>query len=207
MDGSDHGGTGISVTSILIVLLSLGAFYVERSPLKGSRPSESPLEQRDLRLNQAEARLWQDPFSAVAAHERQFADADRRFETKSAARAPEAVRVSMQDLAETIICSDVTDVPVVLGVTVFGGRYFESIESRRRIRYAVVSGLATQGYYPKDPERIRYTLYHGDSKGIPIPPVLPFEEFHRPGSPALDSSDTVRISFRRGIMRGHCMTI
>ena len=43
----------------------------------------------------------------------------------------------------------------VLGVMVFGGLYVENVESRRRTRYAVLSGVAIKNYFPDDAGRIR----------------------------------------------------
>ncbi|MDX1439415.1 MAG: hypothetical protein R3284_05885, partial [Rubricoccaceae bacterium] len=188
MEGPNHGGAGISVTSILIILFSLGAVYWEMPPLKGSRPQENPLSLPDLQQGEAHARLWQDPFSAVTAHEQRLAS-----ETETQSGGKEQV-ASVRWVTDRGPCIDLRENAFTIGVAVFGGRYFESIESRRRTRYAVVSALASRGYYPDDYKRIRYLMVPKGADSDPFPRILPYESFRTStdaaGEPEFAKTDT-----------------
>lgn len=64
----------------------------------------------------------------------------------------------------------------VIGVTAPGASYFEDAEARRRLRYAVLSGLQLERYEPRDALHIGYFRLEGhDKKGLPV--AIPFEQF------------------------------
>jgi hypothetical protein len=68
----------------------------------------------------------------------------------------------------------------VLGVMVSGGSYAENIESRRRTRYAILSGLAVKDYAPRDREHIGYIDDLKSEDGVStmsMPEKIPFEWF------------------------------
>src|SRR5207344_2400078 len=69
-------------------------------------------------------------------------------------------------------------VPVtILGVMVFGSPYAEDVESRRRMRYAVLSGLAERHYVPDNPGALGYIATAAEGDGVRVPEVVPYEWF------------------------------
>ena len=60
-----------------------------------------------------------------------------------------------------------------------GEPYAEDAEDRRRIRYAVVSGLARSGYTPYNGRHIGLATVSLDKTGIPVVMHVPFEWFIR----------------------------
>ncbi len=55
-----------------------------------------------------------------------------------------------------------------------GAPYPEDEETRRRVRYAVVSGLAASGFAPEDEQHIGYLRTRADEQ---LPKTIPYEEF------------------------------
>jgi hypothetical protein len=75
---------------------------------------------------------------------------------------------------------------LILGAMMFGGPYVEDAESRRRTRYAVVSGLMVSGYTPDDAEHIGYFAPAGAGASVMpggaqrrLPEIVPYEWFSR----------------------------
>lgn len=69
----------------------------------------------------------------------------------------------------------------VIGITAPGAPYFEDAEARRRLRYAVLSGLDLEGYQPQNAQHIGYFRpADHEKKGLPV--AVPYEWFTRPGS-------------------------
>ena len=62
----------------------------------------------------------------------------------------------------------------MIGVTAPGAPYFEDAETRRRLRYAILSGLHLEGYLPENEQHIGYfrPKNHAE-KGLPA--AIPFE--------------------------------
>lgn len=155
--------------------------YVQ-SPIEVSRPTvENTTSGEAEHVQDVDARLWQDPFGAMWGDIRSKPEGLPIVDCKNAGSySPHSCTPNVSD-AQTL----------VLGVMVPGGPYPESEETRRQFRYAVLSGLKTQGFIPKDEEHIGYfrhafTPAHSD----PIIPNtvqdwgrhwidLPFENFIR----------------------------
>jgi len=164
---------------LLLILLAAGSFWWFPYPLSGERLPQpyvagTPLE----RVQQTEARLWQDPFTAVQrSQERQQSQV-----TASDDRPKRSLdwlnKLAQEKCADTEICH-------VLGIMVFGGPYMGAQEFRRATRYSVLAGLSRQGFIPEDTEHIGWIdpragqeSPEGDMRRT-LPSVMPFEWLSR----------------------------
>jgi hypothetical protein len=165
MDDGKKGAGAPPVAGVVltVVALVMGMLWRE-SPLVSSRPA---LETSATRAqgDRVPARLWQDPFDAIAdypAYPGDVSSVDERSSDQPEVETAVARRVSRDTNA------------VVLVVTVSGGSLPDDIESRRRTRYAVVSALGASGYSPDDNSAIRVAPID-DARTL----MVPFETYHR----------------------------
>jgi hypothetical protein len=162
------GGNGF----IWIMLVAAGTYFVaHQAPLEGSRPpttvnsiSERAGEQH------IDARLWQDPFAAVA---------------ETLARSPElrpdncdSTDIKHNDIKKYCRSPLGTSAPastpaLAMVVSVSAAPYSEDQESRRRTRYAVLAGLDAENFVPRDPQHIGFYWPRNEA----LPKVVPFEWF------------------------------
>jgi hypothetical protein len=122
-------GLPVGVWIALLVGVA-GIFALTQKPFQDTRPPSAvlPLDHRPPDDGQnIEARLWQDPLTAVALALKSQ-DAPGAYE---AHRLREAVRDNAASDKKTL----------VLTVMLNGGAYTDDIETRRRARYAVAAGL------------------------------------------------------------------
>lgn len=130
-----------------IAFAALAVLAQQLMPLESPRPVTPNSGRYSYQtIEDVNARLWQDPFTAIAQHEASCSDpkkchADQNHSIEK-----------LRDFISYSIKKPIT----VLGVMVFGGPSVDNVEWRRRTRYAVLSGLAEQGYAPRDPEHIGY---------------------------------------------------
>ena len=145
---------------ILVILMSVGALLAQQLPLPSSRPAEAPVAQPAERSQQnVDARLWQDPFEAIGKITRNQDQPDGK-----------TLHVP------TSACdADAAGTFLIMAVMLGGSPYAEAVETRRRTRYAVLSGLARSGYVPRDHEHIG--LVRPEWAGKPID--VPFEWLYR----------------------------
>ncbi|MBM3624277.1 MAG: hypothetical protein FJX16_02955, partial [Alphaproteobacteria bacterium] len=179
---------GIGANSAIIVaLVATGAFfYTQQAPLTVSRPP--PLEthiQEKFQAQDVESRLWQDPFDAVA-REVEKADSGSRKECDDAWVSKQKPLTLPLHCRSPLVYESGEKRPKpkdvrLIGVTAPGASYFEDAEARRRLRYAVLSGLQLEGYEPQDALHIGYFRPAKHDKGLPA--VIPYEWFERPSSP------------------------
>lgn len=178
MDREDRSSGGVPGGGLLVIaLLAVGAFVATKPPLESARPTEGQLAvERRVAAQDADARLWQDPFGAVRkARERSLKSAadvheDRRRHSEAFFR-EEVERRAREAGAGGVF---------VMPVMVFGGPYAEQIENRRRMRYAVLAGLQSRGFYPSDNEHLGYFYPNGgDGPAHGLPETIPFETFER----------------------------
>jgi hypothetical protein len=139
-DDKSSGGWGSGF--IVLAFAAVSALYVahQKPPLVSTRPSNIESQLDDLRgLRQdIDARLWQDPFGAV----------ERGIASKRKSDQPGN---SGGHALQGFGCPKDT---LVLGVTLPGAPYPEVAETRRRLRYAVLSALHVAGYAPADEKHI-----------------------------------------------------
>ena len=175
---------GLPMGGVFVILaLLLSYFIITDQPFKTSRqlmPDEAkgPVHERPP----VKARLWEDPFSAV-----------QRSQSYAQKGAPECgLPVLARRIAEKLAKNSSQHL-LVLGVMVFGGEHAENVEMRRRSRYAVLSALAEDGYYPDDAERLSYVDFRkpiseqSDAVSEPVD-IMPYESFSPEASGPPDST-------------------
>ena len=200
-DQQSTGLLGLPGTVWVALILGLaGVFALTQKPFQDTRPTSSvlPLENGPLNDGQdVEARLWEDPLSAVAL-------------ARKAKEPPPAYEP--RGLQETIGSYEKSNNrTLILGVMVNGAPYTDDIETRRRARYAVLAGLYRSGFVPSNPNHIGYLLTErsvevfaygqGSQHGGSAHDIAAFEWFHRdntvtsPGTkPADVASHAIRTS-------------
>ena len=137
------GGNGF----IWILLVAAGTYFVaQQVPLQGSRPAstERSIHER-VGEQHVDARLWQDPFAAVADYlakspglKRENCDGHngRYKDIETYCRPPLKTPATAQ-------ASEKPDLTLVVSAS--GSPYSEDQEARRRRRYAVLAGLNAEG--------------------------------------------------------------
>jgi hypothetical protein len=140
-------GSGVGGSVILLVAAAASAVYVGwRSPLVSTRPAVSDYEiNQTMPAQDIDARLWQDPFGAVG----------RAIEAKRNGKVDPAAGHCLDDFRSLLSPSDPT---LLIGVALPGDPYPEADETRRRLRYAVLSALHVAQYTPVDERHIGYFL-------------------------------------------------
>jgi hypothetical protein len=158
------GGNGF----IWILLVAAGTYFVaQQVPLQGSRPAstERSIHER-VGEQHVDARLWQDPFAAVADYlakspglKRENCDGHngRYKDIETYCRPPLKTPATAQ-------ASEKPDLTLVVSAS--GSPYSEDQEARRRKRYAVLAGLNAEGFVPDDPQHIGF--FWPDA-GVPMP--------------------------------------
>ncbi len=110
---------------------------------------------------EVDARLWEDPFGAVRRHEtdrvercRNPAAATKRecdAAQRDARRSPAALRGHLDGNGDGQIDEQST---LLIAVLVPGNPFVGAEEARRRTRFALLSGLQAEGYFPDSAEQI-----------------------------------------------------
>lgn len=176
MEKESKSGGGIPSGGIIaIVMLAAGVLFIREVPLETTRlPVNEPHIQHASTMQDVDARLWQDPFSAVA-RTREEAQKRDPVQAKAAAlmRTPDQL---LDDMARRQVKAKRK--VEVLAVMLPGGPYSEDIESRRRLRYAVLAGLNASRLVPFDADHLGYFLpTGGDKPDTMLPEIVPYEWF------------------------------
>ncbi len=148
----------ILVPTLIVSSLVMFGILQSEAPLETGRPASPERPGREARSDgTVEARLWQDPLSAIH-------DAD--FKTRGpdpcrdsgVGHSPDAWKRNLGNRALTSKCLKL-DLEkhrdagakrlVVLAVPLPGTQYGENVETRIRLRYAVLAGLSVQGLTPE----------------------------------------------------------
>lgn len=152
-DNPQNGKNNTPIFLILLLITAVGGFYLYERPFESSRPQgERVLRPSTLGPESIQARLWQDPFVAV----------DKRLASGSGGSDGGARTHTIENLWRKIDQywegqnENRPKQIIVMPVMVYGSMYAESIEARRRRRYAVLSALSVVGYKPDEPEHIGY---------------------------------------------------
>jgi hypothetical protein len=194
MTPPDQGGPGNPLPGfILVVALTVGTFWIGEIPLPVARPSTDEFApDRYEEIQKYDARLWQDPFEVIKNNH----DAGTRPQDSSVTGMPLPVNSSdnQNNASSSVDVSPLTDVCstftrqeikqgkadiTLIAAMVPGEPYAEDAEDRRRIRYAVVSGLSRSGYTPYNGRHMGLTTVSLDKAGIPVAVHVPFEWFIR----------------------------
>ena len=139
---------------IALILGVAGVFALNTKPFQDTRPAPTivPLHHHSLDDGQTiEARLWEDPLSAIALGR----TANKRETNYDPAKLNESI---MKDAAPATNAKT-----LVLAVMVTGEPYTDNIETRRRTRYAVLAGLYRSGFVPVNPDHIGYVYVPADT--------------------------------------------
>jgi hypothetical protein len=178
MEKESKSGGGLPTNGLVAVaLLIAGALFVREVPLEATRPpSGEPRVAQHFSLQDIDARLWQDPFGAVErgrAEERKAKPERDPATIDSSQRTPEKLAADIRRRIEQ-------NHPVeILAVMLGGGPYADSVEARRRVRYAVLAGLGMSHLTPADNEHLGYYLPVKDTQGeiSSLPESVPYEWF------------------------------
>ena len=167
---------------VLAALVLLGVVNAV-DPLRSSRPDGGISPYNAVPDAQdVPARLWQDPFDAVA---------DEVGAPKSPARHARFVEEvgnqqhGMIQLRNSIATMAVRGRVAMLGVMVPADGFPETQESRRRARYAVVAALHASGYAARDAGQIGYVWTEPPARDnhpdetVALPELVPYEVFVR----------------------------
>lgn len=207
---ADDKHSSILPLSVLLLAFGLGGIYLYDQPYSIVRPSDATVAVTSRgALETIDARLWEDPFEAVARAGLASPCTDWSFEgasfSTSVSDGPDVVRqrsrefVSFQETANLQLIQLAYEVRrrsgpsesdretalpgprvLLMPVLVPGEPYFEQSEIRRRLRYAVLSGLASSGYVPESSAHIGVIDVCWDSSGrldprAGRPTPLPYE--------------------------------
>jgi len=190
-----------------IVLAALVVLVSHEVPYLATRPAESAkFPDLSIALQHVDARLWQDPFSAVESFEHREV-ARRTFDAEAAkvSGSPELGN-SQSRLAtgpafavarfgvtpgafRALLSPSGASAPRALPVLMSGSHFVGAEEARRRTRYAVLAALDELGYAPVDGDHIGYVVVPSADAARGAPPVrVPFEAYRAaqpiPGLPA-----------------------
>jgi hypothetical protein len=173
MEKESKPAGGIPSSGIMaIVMLTAGVLFIRAVPLEPTRlPVNEPKIQQTSTEQDMDARLWQDPFGAVA-RAREEAQKRNPAQAKAADKRhrPANIRGDMDSRVHRKV--------EVLAVMLQGGPYSEDIESRRRVRYAVLAGLNASRLVPVDAEHLGYVFPADVGKpDSTLPEIVPFEWF------------------------------
>ena len=163
---SSRGGPDFSIVGFLL-LAAFGTFVWKTAPLDSSRPGGDTTGWYEKNIIRTPAMLWQDPFKAIYGNERvqqiiTGLGADNQQRQKIAGQAS-----NVSDIYARYACTidNLITTPItanthlrVLAAMVSTTSQPEDEERRRRIRYAVVSGLGEAKYIPETPDSIGFCL-------------------------------------------------
>lgn len=185
-DADRKPSLGMLLPWVAALLVAAGA-YVDSLPLKSQRPAdEDRAKFAHVGRQDVEARLWQDPFSTLPL--KPMPSADGRCEDAIRDKAHHLTTLSGQVAYRQDTFRQEVE---LLGVMVPGGPYFEDGESRRRYRYAAVSGLLNSGWTPVQGDKLGYAWTFESCIGEPwlrrVPEVLPYEWFEKDPGTANDN--------------------
>jgi hypothetical protein len=179
-----QAGTNFASGSVVVAaLVAAGtSFFVNHeAPLHGLRPAMTePQFHQSSTSQDIEARLWQDPFSAIAKTIENAPGTSERCGVNLGGTA--AASPASHCLSPLVKETDKAKLETtkVIAVTLPGAPYMEDGEVRRRTRYAVSSGLERAGFVPEDEHHLGY--FQPRDSDLTLPKVVPYEWFARTGS-------------------------
>jgi len=159
---SQRESTRIPWASLAVVATFVSGTLIVPKAFDLLRPPEKERAQQfsgaDLEVD---ARLWEDPFAAVRRHEndrvercKNPAAASKRecdAAQRDARRSPQALRAHLDADDDGEIDANST---LLIAVLVPGNPFVGAEEARRRTRFALLSGLQAEGYFPDSAEQI-----------------------------------------------------
>ena len=177
---SKSSSSSLSGNGLMAVLLVVaGVFLVREVPLETTRQPVNEVrlsQQQDVQ--DIDARLWQDPYAAVA---KARAEAAKRDPKNAASFDADRTLQLKNGITQKVKAHKHVE---ILVVALLAGPYSENVESRRRARYAVVSALNASRMQPVDTEHLGYFLQDpkksnetelATARKVPLP--IPYEWF------------------------------
>ncbi|HEY8219144.1 MAG TPA: hypothetical protein VIF86_03505 [Methylobacter sp.] len=150
----DKPGGWFPYSNQLLLVLLAGTLFVTQTPFHDSRPDEA--ETIPHSLHPVHSRTWQDPFEEV----------DKYIEEHK--NEPQGHMDDFKPIQQTIVnkikANRLNKINVVV-VMLPGAHHFEDSETRRRLRYAVLSGFnAALRYMPETPDYIRFFITNNKAR-------------------------------------------
>ncbi len=160
---------------IALLFAAVSSLIIYQGPIKTSRPIDKEAEKSaSVVRDRVQARLWQDPFEAVASHMQKEKASDGKEHGHHAS--PGFIEGTHATPAQVRFR--------LMPVFVDGSPYASGVESRLRDRYALVSALGAAGYLPESGESIRYFEWKSTETAATLVPA----EWFVPG-PRLSTPD------------------
>jgi hypothetical protein len=198
---ANESGSSFPFAGLAIVALFLSTAYMAQDGFDQLRQAEPEAVKRKALLpGNVDARLWEDPLAALQRHRERLREQCPPSKPEANPPADGAVPgnappqearcrhtpTSPADFARGVPAADgssvnaLRDDDTVLAVLVPGAPFVGAEEARRRMRYAVLNGLAAEGFVPVESERIgllRMPVCATLACGEPSPPLLdvPYE--------------------------------
>ncbi len=179
----------------ILALFLIATGYIQLNPRLDSHRPIGETSSLDVQRPQAgvRARLWQDPFSAVAdgappLSKNRLAENAPALSAAGAKVAPAAPIVKLtQDDRDLLTIQNTLgpllndhrrlgekQMPLLILPAFLGGDpYPEDVETRLRLRSAVLSALRAEQFAPNDGDRLRYFIFSNDMRDM----YIPFEWF------------------------------
>lgn len=141
--------TSSHLSGLLLALALLGGVLLLTNPLQSPRPqSRADQPAGAFGVERVPARLWEDPFEAA----QRLASTRRDHEPDPREIGDRVLRDLRESLARRLLRPD--DHVTVLLALLPGGGSGDDTETRRRLRYAVVSAIGRAGLNPLDGDHI-----------------------------------------------------
>lgn len=184
---ADKESSALPASALAVAIaVVVGFVAVSELPLEKYRPgSTEKTSEQLIDVQDAEARLWQDPFAAVLRHQEELQKllGDQNLAGSAWLAAHQKLHSfgSVQDRIHEVLKNN--DPLTILGVTVPGGPYAEDTERRQRSRYATLAALNQEHFAPEDGEHVGYVTPRRDKSPVPcadiglLPDQIPFEWF------------------------------
>lgn len=178
MDNNKDSGGGLSFWlpgGAVLISLVISTFALHREPFVNPRPASPP----SVIAGPVDARLWQDPFDALARYRELHKDTNKTKapsdagENRDAAAAdpcqPSFTQLAGAPAEDPARATAAELSPEVLVVLVRGSDYADEVELRRRIRYGVLAGLKTSRRVPVDEGHIGCWRAQINAKDVDVP--------------------------------------
>jgi len=146
--------------SALILSLVVSAFALSRAPFLETRPEGAQFQPH----TPIEARLWQDPFDALERYR-------KRVNALTDTPPPTPCSRAQPEKPAQLVVALVED-----------GAYAETVELRRRMRYAILAGLKSARLVPEDEQHVRCLAMKANPLGLAAEQQtadveVPYEDF------------------------------
>jgi|CXWL01.1.fsa_nt_gi hypothetical protein len=157
-DPSRKEQSAIPVAALALLLASVGGYLWYQPSLETSRPALKTSDLNALRSEQTvQARLWQDPLTAVNQHAKQDGPAKQAGSHHGLSDLASEITGSLQQiLMDSPPTSTTRPSITILLAFIDGSAYVEGTEQRVRERQAVGSALSVACLKPYDAEHIGY---------------------------------------------------